>query len=47
MLMGDYARHGTRECDHRQNRGVRITATIFLADANERSMAVLDNHDTS
>ena len=29
---GDGTRHGAAMCDHRAQRGVRITATVFLVD---------------
>ncbi|KAL7540281.1 hypothetical protein ACHAXR_009997 [Thalassiosira sp. AJA248-18] len=43
---GDGTRHGTALCDHRAHRGVRITATVFMADVREDNLSVLAE-DTS
>ena len=47
VLVGDYTRHGTRECDHRSYRGVRITASIYLADVTEDNVGILAGDTTS
>ena len=47
VLVGDYTRHGTRECDHRSYRGVRITASIYLADVTEDNVDILAGDTTS
>lgn len=47
ILVGDGTRHGTRECDHRAKRGVRITCSIYLADLNEKNLAVVAGDTTS
>ena len=47
VLVGDGTRHGTRECDHRAKRGVRITCSIYLADLNENNLAVVAGDTTS
>ena len=47
MLVGDGTRHGTRECDHRANKGVRITASIYLADLTKENLSVAAGDTTS
>jgi hypothetical protein len=47
ILVGDGTRHGTRECDHRSNRGVRITASIYLADLTKENLSVAAGDTTS
>ena len=47
VLVGDGTRHGTRECDLRSNRGVRITASIYLADVTEDNVDILAGDTTS
>lgn len=47
ILVGDGTRHGTRECDHRSNRGVRITASIYLADLTEENLSIAAGDTTS
>lgn len=47
VLVGDGTRHGTRECDHRESRGVRITASIYLADLTEDNLKVAAGDTTS
>lgn len=47
VLVGDGTRHGTRECDHRAKRGVRITCSIYLADLNKNNLPVVAGDTTS
>ena len=47
ILVGDGTRHGTRECDHRSSREVRITASIYLADLNDDNLHVVAGDTTS
>lgn len=47
ILVGDMARHGTRECDHRAKREVRITASIYLADPTVDNLSTLAGDTTS
>mmetsp|Transcript_6731 Transcript_6731/g.13492 ORF Transcript_6731/g.13492 Transcript_6731/m.13492 type:complete len:795 (+) Transcript_6731:207-2591(+) len=34
-MMGDGALHGTEACDYRQSGGMRLAATVYIADINE------------
>jgi len=45
--VGDGTRHGTRECDHRHNRGVRISCSIYLSDVTEDNLEILAGDTTS
>ena len=47
VLVGDGTMHGTRECDHRPRRGVRITASIYLADVTRENLGTLAGDTTS
>lgn len=47
ILVGDGTRHGTRECDHRSSRGVRITCSIYLADVTKDNLSILAGDTTS
>ncbi len=47
VLVGDGTMHGTRECDHRNSRGVRITASIYLADVTRDNLGTLAGDTTS
>ena len=47
ILVGDGTRHGTRECDHRSHRGVRITCSIYLADVTKDNLSILAGDTTS
>ena len=47
ILVGDGTRHGTRECDHRASRGVRITASIYLADLTKGNIGIVAGDTTS
>lgn len=47
ILVGDGTRHGTRECDHRPYKGVRITASIYLADVTKENLSILASDTTS
>lgn len=47
VLVGDGTRHGTRECDHRAYRGVRITCSIYLSDVTEDNLEILAGDTTS
>ncbi|KAL7542150.1 hypothetical protein ACHAXR_011563 [Thalassiosira sp. AJA248-18] len=47
VLVGDGTRHGTRECDHRAKRGVRITCSIYLADPTRDNLDILAGDTTS
>jgi hypothetical protein len=47
ILVGDGTRHGTRECDHRSQREVRITCSIYLADVTEDNLNILAGDTTS
>jgi len=47
VLVGNRARHGTRKCDHRAAHKVQITASIYLADLNERNLDVIVDDTTS
>jgi len=47
VLVGDGTMHGTRECDHRSSRGVRITASIYLADVTRDNLSTLAGDTTS
>ena len=33
-LMGDDAMHGTEACDYREKKGMRLAATVYIADVN-------------
>ncbi|KAL7543508.1 hypothetical protein ACHAXR_012794 [Thalassiosira sp. AJA248-18] len=45
VLNGDDAMHATNECNHRASGGVRITASIFLAELQEESLHQVAEHD--
>jgi len=47
ILNGDDAMHATNECDHRAYGadGVRITASIFLSELEEKSLKQVADHD--
>jgi hypothetical protein len=47
ILVGDGTRHGTKECDHRSQREVRITCSIYLADVTEDNLSILAGDTTS
>ena len=47
VLVGDDTRHGTRECDHRSKHEVRITTSIYLADATKENIGILAGDTTS
>ncbi|KAL9180641.1 hypothetical protein ACHAXT_011094 [Thalassiosira profunda] len=47
ILVGDGTRHGTRECNHRPYKGVRITASIYLADPTKQNLDILAGDTTS
>ncbi len=47
ILVGDGTRHGTRECDHRAGRGVRIACSIYLADVTKDNLSILAGDTTS
>jgi hypothetical protein len=47
ILVGDGTRHGTRECDHRHNRGVRISCSIYLSDVTKDNLEILAGDTTS
>ena len=47
ILVGDRTRHGTKECDHRPRREVRITCTVYLADVNKDNLEAIAGDDTS
>ncbi len=47
ILVGDGTRHGTRECDHRAYRGVRITCSIYLSDVTRDNLEILAGDTTS
>eukprot|EP00578_Thalassiosira_sp_NH16_P024915 CAMPEP_0181100058 /NCGR_PEP_ID=MMETSP1071-20121207/12992_1 /TAXON_ID=35127 /ORGANISM="Thalassiosira sp., Strain NH16" /LENGTH=527 /DNA_ID=CAMNT_0023182765 /DNA_START=192 /DNA_END=1775 /DNA_ORIENTATION=- len=47
VLVGDGTRHGTRECDHRAKRGVRITCSIYLANPTKDNLSILAGDTTS
>ncbi|KAL3810922.1 hypothetical protein ACHAXA_008772 [Cyclostephanos tholiformis] len=47
VLVGDGTMHGTRECNHRASRGVRITASIYLADVTRDNLSILAGDTTS
>ena len=47
ILVGDGTRHGTRECDHRANHGVRITTSIYLSDVTRDNLEILAGDTTS
>eukprot|EP00581_Thalassiosira_minuscula_P008869 CAMPEP_0183706800 /NCGR_PEP_ID=MMETSP0737-20130205/3544_1 /TAXON_ID=385413 /ORGANISM="Thalassiosira miniscula, Strain CCMP1093" /LENGTH=514 /DNA_ID=CAMNT_0025934311 /DNA_START=76 /DNA_END=1617 /DNA_ORIENTATION=+ len=47
VLVGDGTRHGTRECDHRAKKEVRITCSIYLADPTEENLDILAGDTTS
>ncbi|KAL9181996.1 hypothetical protein ACHAXT_012339 [Thalassiosira profunda] len=34
-MMGDDAMHGTEACDYRSTKGMRLAATVYIADINE------------
>ena len=34
-MMGDDAMHGTQACDYREKKGMRMAATVYVADINE------------
>jgi len=46
VLNGDVAMHATNECDYRKDRGIRISASIFMAEVNDASKKVIAEHDT-
>merc|ERR1711957_503748 len=45
VLNGDDGMHATNECDHRPSKGVRITASIFLAELRPESVEEVAGHD--
>lgn len=47
ILVGDGTKHGTRECNHRAKKGVRITASIYLADLTEENLSIAAGDTTS
>ncbi|KAK1744209.1 hypothetical protein QTG54_004742 [Skeletonema marinoi] len=47
ILVGDGTRHGTRECDHRAYRGVRIACSIYLSDVTKDNLETLAGDTTS
>ncbi|KAL7549056.1 hypothetical protein ACHAWF_012324 [Thalassiosira exigua] len=47
VLVGDGTRHGTRECDHRAKREVRVACSIYLADPTEDNLETLAGDATS
>jgi len=47
VLVGDDTRHGTRECEHRAKHEVRITTSIYLADATKENIGILAGDTTS
>ncbi|KAL3770125.1 hypothetical protein ACHAW5_009666 [Stephanodiscus triporus] len=36
-MMGDDARHGTEACDYRESNGMRLAATVYIADISEKN----------
>jgi prolyl 4-hydroxylase len=36
-LMGDDAMHGTEACDYREKKGMRLAATVYIADINREN----------
>ncbi|KAL3827452.1 hypothetical protein ACHAXA_003186 [Cyclostephanos tholiformis] len=36
-MMGDEAYHGTEACDYREKKGMRLAATVYVADINEKN----------
>ena len=46
ILVGDGTRHGTKECDHRADRHVRITAFVYLVDLNDDNLDVVAGDET-
>ena len=36
-MMGDEAYHGTEACDYRDNKGMRLAATVYVADISEKN----------
>ena len=47
ILVGDGTKHGTKECDHRSLREVRISCSIYLADLTEENLDAIVGDDTS
>jgi len=47
VLVGDGTRHGTKECDHRSHREVRVTCTVYLADVTDDNLALIAGDSTS
>eukprot|EP00984_Skeletonema_dohrnii_P016714 scaffold7470_cov84-Skeletonema_dohrnii-CCMP3373.AAC.5 len=47
ILVGDGTRHGTKECDHRSHREVRITCSVYLADVTDDNLVVIAGDSTS
>ena len=36
-MMGDEAYHGTEACDYRESKGMRLAATVYIADISEKN----------
>mmetsp|Transcript_3663 Transcript_3663/g.5686 ORF Transcript_3663/g.5686 Transcript_3663/m.5686 type:complete len:154 (+) Transcript_3663:179-640(+) len=45
VLNGDGGMHATNECNHEASGGVRLTASIFISDLKEASVAEVGGHD--
>ena len=46
-LLGAETRHGTGECDYRDNHDVRLSVAIYLADVNEENQELIASDSTS
>ena len=47
VMVGDDTYHGTNACDYRGRKDVRIAATIYMNDINEKNAMIIANDDTS
>ena len=50
MVVGDDAYHGTAACDYRKDpslQGIRISASIYIADVNQDNLAEIMSDDTT
>ena len=47
MVLGDDAMHATAPCDYRDTRGMRMGASIYIADINEQNMDLIISDTTT
>jgi len=46
-LLGAGTRHGTAECDYREQKDVRLSVAIYLADVNKENVGIIASDSTS